>query len=72
MYNKVTKFMSFDVNEADKVEIYEGVLNDPLCTIISDETETVESKQFDPDSGRPSSSQEIIIRSVKWTEKVLL
>lgn len=72
MYNKVTKTMSFDVTDNEKLEIYEGVLNDPLCTIISDTTDIIEDKTFDPDTGRPTNSTETIMRSVQWTEKVLL
>jgi len=72
MYNKRTKTMSFDVTDVDKLAVYEDVLNDPLCTIISDETDVIEDKTFDPESGRPTSSTETIMRSVKWTEKVLL
>lgn len=72
MYNIVKHSLTFDTQDPDSMRQYEGVMNNPLCTITSNNVNIIKEVQHDPDSGRPMMTIERIFRTIEWNEKVLL
>lgn len=58
------------MKEEDEQGEYEDILNNPLCSILSDKVEKETTKHFD-DEGKMISIEEKLLRLVTWEEKVL-
>jgi hypothetical protein len=72
MYSIKRRSITFDTQNSEDVRQYEEIMNNPLCTITSNNVNITKEVQHDPDSGRPMMTIEKIMRSVEWSEKVLL
>jgi hypothetical protein len=71
MYETKRRSMSFDVMDKDEVKKYEEILNDPLCTITSNNVNNT-SRTIFSDEGKPLEKIDILIRTIEWDEKHLL
>ena len=70
MYKTVHETRKFNTDDEDDLKNYDAVLNDPLCTVVSERKEKLETCAFD--EGKIVSSEEHIILVVTWSKKVLL
>ncbi len=72
MYSIRRNFKKFNTDDAEDLVEYVDILNDPLCTIITERIEKVREETYDGDTGMRTSSKEEIWKLVTWDEKVLL
>lgn len=70
MFQQKKHVKAFDLLDKKEVEDYEGVLNDPLCTIISDRTIKHTTREYQ--DGQIAESTEQVYLVVTWEEKTLL
>jgi hypothetical protein len=72
MYQTVRHSNKYNMDSAEDNHAYESILNDPLCTIVTERIEKTREEEFNEETGRLSRSYEILWRIVIWDEKVLL
>lgn len=72
MYNIVKRSWSFDTADKKDTREYEAILNDPLCSITTNETAILKEISYDPDTGKPMMQIEKIMRTIEWDVKVPL
>jgi hypothetical protein len=72
MYSVSRSFKKFNIDNSEDVSEYEEILNDPLCTIITERIEKVREETYDGDTGMRTSSKEELWKLVTWDEKILL
>lgn len=70
MYNIVRRTNKFNTDNQDELAEYDTILNNPLCTIISQRTEKLSEKDFG-EEGQMLSLREYVIIVVTWEEKLL-
>ena len=71
MYEIKRRAKTFDTEDSEATREYEAILNDPLCTVISNTINITKDIISDPETGRPIQTTEHIKRTVEWDEKVL-
>lgn len=70
MYNTKKTTKKFRTDNLEDMQEYDEILNDPLCSIISERKEKVNETTFN-EEGRPDFSRDEIILVVTWEEKFL-
>ncbi len=70
MYNVRRKTEKFDTDVSAELQQYNDIINDPLCSVISEKKEKLREEHYD-DEGKLMSFSEKIILVVTWDEKVL-
>lgn len=70
MYNVRRKTEKFDTDVSAELQRYNDIINDPLCSVISEKKEKLREEHYD-DEGKLMSFSEKIILVVTWDEKVL-
>jgi hypothetical protein len=70
MYTLETHTKKFNTDLPEDMAEYDEILNDPLCSIISEKREKLVEKNFD-DEGKLSNITERLIMVVTWTRKML-
>lgn len=71
MFEVKVRVKKLNLDNDKDIEIYEKILNDPLCTIIEERNEKLTEKIFDG-KGKISNLTETFTRIVKWEEKTLI
>lgn len=71
MFSTTKKTMVLDLNDKKELAIYDGILNNSLCTVIREHKEKMADKEFD-DEGKMISLREKLVLVVTWEEKKLL
>lgn len=69
MYNIVRHAKKFNTDADKEMEEYEQILNNPLCSIISEKNEKLTTKHFE--DGVPTYQDDKLVKMVTWEEKVL-
>jgi len=72
MYNTRRRTGKFDMDSREDMTEYEDILNNPLCTIISEKLEKVREEEFNEDTGRIARTTETLFKLVVWDEKSLV
>lgn len=70
MYNLKRHCKKFNTDDEKDMEAYSEILNNPLCSVISEKNEKLTTKHFD-DEGKPTYQEDKLIKVVSWEEKVL-
>lgn len=70
MYNTRRHTRKFDTDTAEDMKEYEDVLNDPLCSILAEVREKLNTTTYG-DDGKPIHSEDRLIMVVTWEEKYL-
>ena len=70
MYNVRRKTEKFNTDVSAELQHYNDIINDPLCSVISEKKEKLREEHYD-DEGKLMSFSEKIILVVTWDEKVL-
>lgn len=70
MYSTKHKTKKFDTDDEDELEEYDEILNNPLCTIVSERKEKLKMEDYD-NEGNMIHMEEHIILVVTWDEKIL-
>ena len=70
MYSTKHQTRKFDTDEEDELAAYDEILNNPLCTIVSERKEKLKLEDYDGD-GNMIHMEEHIILVVTWDEKIL-
>jgi len=70
LYNTERQTKKFDTDNLEDLKEYDAILNNPLCSIISERPEKLTTKHFD-DEGNLSSQDDRLIKLVTWEVKVL-
>lgn len=61
----------FDTESTEDLKKYDAILDNPLCSILEERKEKLETK-FTNDDGDIIGSESKIILVVTWSEKILL
>ncbi len=70
MYNTKHKTKKFNTDDEADLTEYDKILNDPLCTILSEKKEKLKLEEYD-NEGNMIHMEEKIILVVTWDQKVL-
>lgn len=70
MYNTKSETRKFHTDSPEDMKDYDDILNDPLCSIIAERKEKLNTTEFD-ERGKPSSSSDEVILVVTWETKSL-
>lgn len=71
MYEIKRYTRKFDTDNENDMSEYEGILNDPMCSIISQYKEKLKRKTFD-DEGKPLEEHDDLYMVTTWEEKKLI
>ena len=71
MYKVKRKTRKFDTDSADDLAKYDAILNDPLCSILSERNEKLSLRSHDPETKATISDDKMIL-VVTWERKELL
>jgi len=71
VYKNVRKTKKFNTDNIRDLEEYDEILNNPLCSIISERREKLTTKIMD-DEGKMIGQNDKMILVVTWDEKILL
>lgn len=71
MYLTKKETKKFNTEVAEDLREYDEILNDPLCTIISEHKEKLNETDYDEETGKPIRSVDKIVLVVTWEEKYL-
>lgn len=71
MYSVQRHFDKFDTDSKTDMKKYEDILNDPLCTIITERIEKIREETYSEDTGRICMSRETLWKLVTWDQKLI-
>jgi len=72
MYRTVRKTQKFNTDNSRDLAEYDQILNNPLCTVISERREKLSQMEYNEETGKPVSRDEHVILVVTWEEKTLV
>lgn len=71
MYDVKRKHAKYNLDNRDHMDDYEDILNNPLCSIVSEKIEKTRDETYN-DDGRLTRSEETLWRIIVYDEKLLL
>lgn len=72
MYNTVKETRKFDTDDREDMVDYDEILNNPLCTLVTERKEKLRDETRDPETGNIIRLIETLILVVTWETKVLI
>lgn len=70
MYKTVCRTKKFEMDSAQDMREYEGIMNNPLCTIVESKIEKLTEREFGEEGQTMSNDR--LLRIITWKEKELL
>jgi len=71
MHTIVRKTLRVNTSDAEDLQTYDTVLNNPLCTVVKEIQEKIKETEYN-EEGKPSHSSEYILLIITYEEKKLL
>lgn len=72
MYNTIKETRKFDTDDRTDMADYDEIINNPLCTVVSERKEKLRDETRDAETGNITRLIESVILVVTWETKVLI